>query len=127
MPDGARVENTVVVLPEGYHRIGQGSEFTFPKDAPVPHLSTMAHNTNEMWSLPMSSASLAAAGRLGAEKPAAPKAKAKAAPKKRAGGRRATTRAVAEPVANLAVAAFERRRSRHHVHVTGDHQVERAE
>ncbi|WP_439656368.1 sodium/solute symporter [Lentzea sp. HUAS TT2] len=53
--DGARVENTVVVLPEGYHRIGQGSEFTFPKDAPVPHLSTMAHNTNEMWSLPMSS------------------------------------------------------------------------
>lgn len=53
--DGARVQNTVVVLPEGYHRIGQGSEFTFPKDAPVPHLSTMEHNTNEMWSLPMSS------------------------------------------------------------------------
>ncbi|RDI22247.1 sodium/solute symporter [Lentzea flaviverrucosa] len=53
--DGARVENTVVVLPVGYHRIGPGSEFTFPKDAPVPHLSTMEHNTNEMWSLPMSS------------------------------------------------------------------------
>ncbi|GLY51799.1 cation acetate symporter [Lentzea sp. NBRC 102530] len=53
--DGARVTDTVVVLPEGYHRIGAGSEFTFPKDAPVPHLSTMEHNTNEMWSLPMSS------------------------------------------------------------------------
>ncbi|SDP08299.1 cation acetate symporter [Lentzea jiangxiensis] len=53
--DGNRVENAAVLLAEGYHRIGQGSEFVFPKDAAVPHLSTMAHNTNEMWSLPMSS------------------------------------------------------------------------
>ncbi|MET9230642.1 cation acetate symporter [Lentzea sp. NPDC003310] len=52
--DGVRVDEDFT-LTEGYHRIGQGSEFTFPKDAPVPHLSTMEHNTNEMWSLPMSS------------------------------------------------------------------------
>ena len=53
--DGVRVGDTGLMLNEGYHRIAQGSELTFPKDAPVPHLSTMAHNTNEMWSLPMSS------------------------------------------------------------------------
>ncbi|GHH58282.1 sodium/solute symporter [Lentzea cavernae] len=53
--DGVRVGDSGLVLTEGYHRIVQGSELTFPKDAPVPHLSTMAHNTNEMWSLPMSS------------------------------------------------------------------------
>ncbi|USX55917.1 cation acetate symporter [Lentzea sp. HUAS12] len=53
--DGVRVGDTGLVLGEGYHRIAQGAELTFPKDAPVPHLSTMAHNTNEMWSLPMSS------------------------------------------------------------------------
>lgn len=53
--DGVRVGDAGLVLDEGYHRIAQGAELTFPKDAPVPHLSTMAHNTNEMWSLPMSS------------------------------------------------------------------------
>ncbi|MFD4673960.1 cation acetate symporter [Lentzea sp. NPDC058450] len=53
--DDVRIENAGFTLVDGYHRIGQGSEFTFPKDAPVPHLSTMEHNTNEMWSLPMSS------------------------------------------------------------------------
>jgi Na+(H+)/acetate symporter ActP len=53
--DGMRVENTGHVLTAGYHRIGQGSEFTFPRGAPVPHVSTMDHNTNEMWSLPESS------------------------------------------------------------------------
>ncbi|WP_434442546.1 cation acetate symporter [Lentzea sp. E54] len=53
--DGVPVTNSGFELTEGYHRIGQGSTFTFPEDAPVPHLSTMAHNTNEMWSLPMSS------------------------------------------------------------------------
>ncbi|MFD4638735.1 cation acetate symporter [Lentzea sp. NPDC058436] len=53
--DGVQVGDTGLVLTEGYHRIAQGAELTFPKDAPVPHLSTMAHNTNEMWSLPMSS------------------------------------------------------------------------
>ncbi len=53
--DGRHVENTDHLLTAGYHRIGQGSEFTFPQGAPVPHVSTMAHNTNEMWSLPESS------------------------------------------------------------------------
>ncbi|MFD5825691.1 cation acetate symporter [Lentzea sp. NPDC060358] len=53
--DGVRVQDGSLTLSGGYHRIGQGSEFTFPKDAPVPHLSTMAHNTDETWSLPMSS------------------------------------------------------------------------
>ncbi|SER85627.1 Sodium:solute symporter family protein [Lentzea xinjiangensis] len=52
--DGVRVDGGFV-LTDGYHRIGQGSEFTFPKDATVPHLSTMAHNTNESWALPESS------------------------------------------------------------------------
>ena len=50
-----RIENTGLVLTNGYHRFGQGSEFTFPQGASVPHLSTMAHNTNETWALPQSS------------------------------------------------------------------------
>ena len=53
--DGVRIENTGLVLTNGYHRFGQGSEFTFPQGASVPHLSTMAHNTNETWALPQSS------------------------------------------------------------------------
>ncbi|SDG11478.1 Sodium:solute symporter family protein [Lentzea fradiae] len=53
--DGERLEDRELLLTSGYHRIDGGSKFTFPKDAPVPHLSTMAHNTNESWSLPASS------------------------------------------------------------------------
>jgi Na+(H+)/acetate symporter ActP len=53
--DGLRIENADHVLTDGYHRIGQGSEFTFPQGAPVPHVSTMAHNTNATWALPESS------------------------------------------------------------------------
>jgi Na+(H+)/acetate symporter ActP len=54
--DGMRIENAGHTLPDGYHRIGLGSEFTFPQGAPVPHLSTMDHNTNESWALPDSGA-----------------------------------------------------------------------
>ncbi|RAS62243.1 sodium:solute symporter family protein [Lentzea atacamensis] len=53
--DGLRIENAGHVLTDGYHRIGHGSEFTFPRGAPVPHVSTMAHNTNESWAQPESS------------------------------------------------------------------------
>ncbi|HUQ55884.1 cation acetate symporter [Lentzea sp.] len=53
--DGVRVQDQSLALTSGYHDIGQGSEFRFPQDAAVPHLSTMAHNTDESWSLPMSS------------------------------------------------------------------------
>ncbi|GAA3626730.1 cation acetate symporter [Lentzea roselyniae] len=53
--DGLRIENAGHVLTDGYHRIGHGSEFTFPQGAPVPHVSTMAHNTNESWAQPESS------------------------------------------------------------------------
>ncbi|MFI6093992.1 cation acetate symporter [Lentzea sp. NPDC051213] len=53
--DNLRIESAGHVLTDGYHRIGQGSEFTFPAGAPVPHLSTMAHNTNATWALPESS------------------------------------------------------------------------
>jgi Na+(H+)/acetate symporter ActP len=52
--DDLHIENAGHTLPNGYHRIGLGSEFTFPKDAPVPHLSTMDHNTNATWALPES-------------------------------------------------------------------------
>jgi Na+(H+)/acetate symporter ActP len=53
--DGLRLENSDHQLTVGYHRIGAGSEFTFPQGVPVPHVSTMGHNTNETWSLPESS------------------------------------------------------------------------
>jgi len=53
--DGLHLENAGHVLTDGYHHIGQGSEFTFPAGAPVPHLAAMAHNTNETWALPESS------------------------------------------------------------------------
>ncbi|GAB2849844.1 sodium/solute symporter [Lentzea nigeriaca] len=53
--DGLRIENSGLVLTDGYHRIGQGSLFTFPEGAAVPHVSTMAHNTNETWAQPASS------------------------------------------------------------------------
>ncbi|MEU0881613.1 cation acetate symporter [Lentzea sp. NPDC005914] len=52
--DGLHIENAGLTLSDGYHRIGLGSEFTFPQGAPVPHLSTMGHNTNASWALPES-------------------------------------------------------------------------
>jgi Na+(H+)/acetate symporter ActP len=52
--DGVRIENVGLVLTNGYHNIGRGSEFTFPEGAPVPHVSTMEHNTNASWALPES-------------------------------------------------------------------------
>jgi len=53
--DGLRIEDAGLVLTNGYHRIGQGSEFTFPQGGAVPHVSTMDHNTNATWALPESS------------------------------------------------------------------------
>ena len=53
--DGKYVNTVGHGLTAGYHHIGRGSEFVFPKGGPVPHVSTMAHNTNESWALPESS------------------------------------------------------------------------
>ncbi|MEU7475957.1 cation acetate symporter [Lentzea sp. NPDC042327] len=53
--DGQRVEGDGHVLTAGHHRVGRGTELTFPQGSTVPHVSTMGHNTNETWSLPESS------------------------------------------------------------------------
>ncbi|TWP50901.1 cation acetate symporter [Lentzea tibetensis] len=53
--DRLTIENAGHFLTSGDHRIGANSQFVFPKGATVPHVHETAHNTNESWSLPLSS------------------------------------------------------------------------
>jgi Na+(H+)/acetate symporter ActP len=53
--DGQRHDGPGLMMTQGGHTIEAGSRLAFPAGAAVPHVSTIASNTNASWALPMSS------------------------------------------------------------------------